>query len=476
MARSRVTAKEPRHVETRIATWVLAAIVLGAPFTVQGQCQPITSSAQSLTSGSQNPATAKPGTGEPEFFDEPRFTVAGVTDTTNLGGHGSNTIVRTKEALAKETVALSKEAAGNSKAASSVAVMEKSLRDAVEHDPENFDLNHRLGKLLLESGRAGDALPYLERASHLNPGDYDNAYELARAYGDAGDYERARTNVRGLLARQDHAELHHLLADVEEKLNNPLEAVREYQRAAELDPSEPNLFDWGSELLMHHAAEPAIEVFTKGNRLFPRSVRMLVGLGVSWYARGAYEQAAQRLCQASDLNPNDPNPYLFLGKMLAVENSQSEGLVERLERFVRLEPENALGNYYYAVSLWKQRKGPEDTKNLAQVESLLEKAVHLDPKLGAAYLQLGILYSERKDFSRAISKYQKATAADPQMAEAHYRLAQAYRRTGEAQKAQQELQLYDQISKQTAEESERERREIQQFVYTLRDRASASRP
>jgi hypothetical protein len=53
------------------------------------------------------------------------------------------------------------------------------------------------------------------------------------------------------------------------KLGNPLEAVREYQRAAELDASEQYLFDWGTELLTHRALEPAAEVFTKGNRLFP---------------------------------------------------------------------------------------------------------------------------------------------------------------------------------------------------------------
>jgi len=46
--------------------------------------------------------TSSPATAT-EFFDEPSFTVAGVTDTTNLGGHGSDTIVRTKEALAKDT-------------------------------------------------------------------------------------------------------------------------------------------------------------------------------------------------------------------------------------------------------------------------------------------------------------------------------------------------------------------------------------
>ena len=59
---------------------------------------------------------------------------------------------------------------------------------------------------------------------------------------------------------------------------------------------------------MHRAVEPALEVFTRGNRLFPRSVRMLTGLGASWYVHGSYEQAAQRLCEASDLDPNDPKP------------------------------------------------------------------------------------------------------------------------------------------------------------------------
>src|ERR1700684_2250122 len=37
-------------------------------------------------------------------------------------------------------------------------------------------------------------------------------------------------------------------ADAAEKQGNALEAVREYQRVAELDPSEAHLFDWGTEL------------------------------------------------------------------------------------------------------------------------------------------------------------------------------------------------------------------------------------
>jgi tetratricopeptide (TPR) repeat protein len=431
-----------------------------------------------LTLESVKTAGRQDSTGRPEFFDERHFTVAGVTDTTNLGGHGSDTIARNRRALVQATVSLNEALPGGSPSVPENATAERSLRETVEHQPESFDANRQLGTLLVAEGKAREGLPYLERASRLNPGDYDNACELALARADSGDYERARTDVLALLtvknkSGQEKAELHHLLGEVDEKLGSPLEAVREYQRAAELNPSESNLFDWGAELLMHRAVEPALEVFTNGNRLFPRSVRMLSALGASWYARGSYDQAAQRLCEASDLDPSDPNPYLLMGQMQAVETTDSEAIVERLGRFVRLQPENALANYYYAVSLWKRRKSPEDVADLAQVKFLLEKAVHLDPKLGPSYLQLGILYSERKDFSEAIAAYQQAIEATPRLEDAHYRLAQAYRQAGETAKAQAELQLYAQISKEQAEETERQRHELQQFVYELRNTTSA---
>ncbi len=410
------------------------------------------------------PATGKPGEQTPEFFDEPQFTVAGVTQATNSGGHGSDTVLRTTEALAKATVSLSKESAGSSTAATSTAT-ESSLRDAVARESENFEANWQLGKLLVDSDKAAEGVPYLERASRINPKD---------------------------------SELHHLLGDVDEKLGNPMEAVREYQRAAELDPSEPHLFDWGTELLTHRALGPATEVFTKGNRLFPKSVRMLIALGVAWYARGSYEQAAQCLVNASDLAPDNPTPYLFLGKMQSVETTPSEGSVERLRRFAQLQPDNALANYYYAVSLWKQsasavdtgRDTERDNDRSARVESLLQKAVHLDPKFGAAYLQLGILYSHRADFPLAISAYQRAIEVTPEAVSpeqvtpeinetlevSHYRLAQAYLRTGDKVRAQEELQLHAQLTKKIKDNTEHERREIQQFVISLQNKNSVSQP
>lgn len=310
----------------------------------------------------------KDAAAQPQFFDEPQFTVAGVTDNTYRGAHGSDAPLRSTEALTK------------------AAAM---LKQSAEQ---------------------------------------------------------------------------HSLAEADERGGKPLEAVREYQRAAELDPSEPNLFDWGIELLIHRASDPATQVFEKGNRLFPGSVRMLLGLAVALYARGDYAQSARRFFEASDLNPSDPAAYLFLAKVQNRAITESEGYLDRLARFATLQPDNALANYYYAVALWNRRT--DDTQN--QVQTLLDKAVHLDPTLGIAYLQLGVLYSGQKNYAQAISQYLKAVASDPELEEAHYRLSQAYAITGEKSKSQQELETYKQLSKKSAEAAERERRELQQFVVTLR--------
>ena len=408
----------------------------------------------------------------PQFFDQPQFSVAGVTDTTNLGGHGSDVVVRTRDSLAKDTISLEE---GGIRVPSN-ALDEGPLREAVRQQPADFGANHRLGHFLLASGRAREAIPFLERAAATEPDDYENAYDLALANARADNDTRARAEIANLLATHDQADLHHLLADVDEKLGDSLEAVRHYQRSAELDPTESHLLDWGAELLLHHAPEPAREVFAKGNRLFPSSTRMLLGLGAAYFARGAYDEAVLEISRASDLNPNDPIPYQFLGKIEQAENPPSTKLVEKLHRFLTLEPQSPDANYYYALGLWKLRNTAQAKASITQVESLLKAALRFNPGHAAAAFQLGIVHSDQGAYSEAIADYRKALEADPQLEEAHYRLEQAYRQVGETDKAREELRVYTQLAKESAQKQDRERHEIKQFVYTLRDQSSPRIP
>ena len=402
----------------------------------------------------------------PQFFDQPQFTVAGVTDAMNHGGHGSDAVSRTTQSLTHELSAFDgKSASRQSNEA------EASLRVAVKSNPEDFDANLRLGTLLASAGKPAQAVPFLEHANQLRH-DHDSARELAGAYVALGKLSEARATAEAALARGESAGLHHLMADLAEKQHDPLLAVREYQRAAELDPSEPNLFDWGTELLTHRTLQPAIEVFTRGNQRYPQSARMLVGLGVAWYASGSAEQAIGYVCEAADLESTNPTPYVVLGKMAIADAASSPAVVDRLAKFADRHPTDALANYYYAVALWKQDRASRSPETARRVESLLEKARSIDSKLAGASLQLGIVYQESGDLSRAVTAYESAVASDPNLREAHYRLSQLYRRTGKKVQAEQELAAYNRISGEVLDQNQREAHEIPQFVYTLRDSKS----
>ena len=352
-----------------------------------------------------------------------------------------------------------------------LAWFEMQLQQAVKADPESFEANHNLGEFYIHAGKLATAIPCLKKAYRLNPSHYVNAYDLALAELETQNYAAAREEIHSMLERQDTAELHDLLAEVEEKSGNYIEAANEYERAAHLEPSEQHIFDWGIELLLHQTLEPALKVFQSGVERYPRSARLLIGLGLTLYSRGVYDEAIKTFSQATDLEPSDPRPYLFLAKMYKVSTVESSGVTERLRRFAQVDPRNAQALYYYALSLWKGAREQKREADLTEIEGLLKKAAALDPRFADAHLQLGILYAERKDYPEAIREYQQAIRLEPSLVDAHYRLAQAYVRTGEKERAQGEFETYERLHHQQQAEAEKKRAEIQQFVYTFEERS-----
>jgi tetratricopeptide (TPR) repeat protein len=417
-----------------------------------------------------DPASAAAPSSTPamEFADKPNFTVAGVTDWTAVGGHGSDATLRTSEALARETSTLKPTSVpGPAGGARETNESESNLRAALAGAPGSFDANHQLGEFYLHAGRYPQSVPLLQAAYRIDPTNRGNEYDLARAYEETGDFPQSHDHLEKLLAHQDDAGLHRLLGELDEKMGDPLAAVHEDEQAVRLDPSEQNYFAWGSELLLHRAVWQAAEVFKNGAKAYPNSARMLAALGAALFAGALYDQAADSLCQASDLNPAGTEPYLFMGRIEMAAPKPLACIEPRLARFVQQQPANSLANYFYAMAIWKRQQQPMDQAALRQVETLLTKAVAIDPKCGDAYLQLGILSASQHELEKAIAFYTKAIEVDPQLGEAHYRLGVAYDRTGSPEKAKQEFQLHDEIEKLQAVAVERQRREVKQFLVVL---------
>ncbi|MGA7157499.1 MAG: FG-GAP-like repeat-containing protein [Acidobacteriaceae bacterium] len=351
-----------------------------------------------------------PATAKMEFSDTPNFTVAGVTDWTAVGGHGSDATLRTSESLASAAATL-------------------------------------------PGGHASATTPAELRVEGE-----------VRADERRGKVAAAQAQVHAALQSHATATLYRLAAEVDEKGGDPLSAVREFEQAAKLDPSEVNEFDWGSDLLVHRAIWPAQAVFERGVKAYPRSVRMQTALGAALFAGARYEQAAAQLCKASDLAPGDAEPYKFMGEAELAAPDSLACVEPHLARYLEMEPQSSEAHYLYAMAILKQQN-PPDAAATAKAEALLQQAVALDATCGDAYLEMGVLAAQRNDLPAAIGYYSKAIEADPMMPDAYYRLAKAYERTGQQDKAKSAFAMHDQVTREQATATERQRKLVKQFLF-----------
>ncbi len=348
-----------------------------------------------------------------QFSDEPNYTVAGVTDWTAVGGHGSDSTLRTSESLAIATATL------------------------------------------LQSNR----IDRHETAAEV---------ELEQQVHDQeqrGNNAQAQELAHNALQKYGSANLYRLAGEVDEKSGDALAAVHEFELAAKLDPSELNEFEWGSELLLHRAILQAEEVFQHGVDAYPESVRMQTALGAALFASARYQDAAARLCKASDLAPADEEPYQFMGKVELAAPYALTCLEPHMQRYVQLKPKSSEASYLYAMAILKRQESAPDQQAVAQAETLLRQAVNLDARCSDGYLELGVLAAQRKDLPTAVGYYTKAIAADPKMAEAYYRLAKIYERTGESEKAKAAFAMHEKLVEEQKATTEQQRRAVKQFLF-----------
>ncbi|MFL6354192.1 MAG: tetratricopeptide repeat protein [Bryobacteraceae bacterium] len=320
---------------------------------------------------------------------------------------------------------------------------EAALLEEVRVQPQSFRPNHLLGELYAHKGDLTAAVVYLRKAFEIDPANYDNGYDLALVYLETGATQSSRQTIQSLIQRQDKAELHNLLGDVEEKEGHIQQSAEQYDAAARMDPSEKNLFDLANELLLHRGFQPALKVLDFSTRKYPHSAKLRVALGVAHYSLGQYDHALEALCQAVDLDPKDTRALDFLGKMYDVAPEKADEVTRHLARFAREYPNSAAANYYYALSLRRRTTEGHSVSADREAERLLLRAVKLSPEWADAHYQLGLLYEDESLEDKAIREYQISVRLHAELAKAHYRLARLYEKKGQPQLAKAELHAFE---------------------------------
>lgn len=335
------------------------------------------------------------------------------------------------------------------------------LETAARLDPRNGDTQSSLAQALMLNGRPAEAAGAFAKAASAKPGDWSLRYDWALALFDSGSMRQAATVLKPIPARAATDQMESLRGDVEEKLGDYKDAVLHYQSAAQINPSDANIYALTVELLRHWTWDEAITIAQYGEKQYPASTHFKVAEGLALYASSKYPAAAATFSALLAAKPDDAMYADLLGRscVLVAEGASADcnGILE----FARRHPENAQAATYAATGLLHRPEGQQDA---AEAERLLHQAIAADPKLADAYFQMGVLYQMRLAWKESVTMLEQSIRLKPDFPEAHYRLSRAYAHMGQREDAQREIGLQQKYSQQEKDSLNARLQEVITFV------------
>jgi tetratricopeptide (TPR) repeat protein len=306
------------------------------------------------------------------------------------------------------------------------------------------------------------AIPLMERLREALPESYDANYNLSLAYFRTKDYSKAVEILQTLVIKQPRAEAYNLLATVQEQRKHYLDAVRAFQKAAELQPdNEDYRYDYAFELLKHKTDRAAIAIFASGVRDFPRSVKLRLGLGCAYYVVGKQEEAARILLEAIKIEPRHKLAYLFLGKTYEQAGPLQTAITEAFRAYLERGPQDPWAHYHYGRILYLVAQSAPNP-DFQAAKSYLQRAVSLNPQFAESYVQLATVLQTEDQNKESLAFLDQAIRSNPKLTSAHYRLGLAYRRLGERDKAAAEFALSEKLNAE--DQAGREKQSVIQFL------------
>jgi tetratricopeptide (TPR) repeat protein len=263
------------------------------------------------------------------------------------------------------------------------------LSTALVRDPGSPAAHHMLGKTYFMLGEFEKSTSELETALILAPKDYDVTYTLGLAYLKQRKIVPARKLYDRMIKQLGNKpQLRVLIGRAYRETGFLPEAIEEFRTAVALDPRFPRVHFYlgltyllkdGVARLGDAAAEFKIELAAHPEEFFANYY-----LGIISTFERKWDIAIGFLQKASQIQPNNPDPYFFLGQAYqGIENHQEA--IEALRKAVALNPDLRHNDYQITnahfrlgQSLLKVGRTEEGQKELKIAADLKSKAFKRD--------------------------------------------------------------------------------------------------
>jgi tetratricopeptide (TPR) repeat protein len=348
----------------------------------------------------------------------------------------------------------------------------QSLRAIITGSPDELAARLHLTELLVSHGKFAESIEDFQRATVLDPNG-ELFFNLALAQFRAGQLDSGLASAEKSKQLGDTAELEDLLGDIQESRGDNLAAVKSYQAAVALAPTEEKYrLSLALEFLKHKSFDAAQAVLHQLEDSHPNSWRAQFALGMVEYFEGNEEGACPILLRAADLSPDPPITLKYVGD---IQMDRAAGpdpaIMSRLCAYADRHPEDAEMQYYCGALLFRRDYASENRANMPDILQRLKTAARQLPDDPGPHCQLGKAYRWLEQWQPALRESEICARLDPHSAQAHYRLAQIYHHEGQPDKAKAESALFERESKRVADEIAKRDATMKTFLYTIQKEA-----
>jgi protein O-GlcNAc transferase len=339
----------------------------------------------------------------------------------------------------------------------------------VQLAPKIAEGHSALGSVLLQLGDYGAASRELLRALDLKPGDRTSGINLAVAYEQSGNHERASALFRTLdgtgsplpesvvifyiralaathqtesaLAKARNAVtafpqnpgLHDVLGSLEAQRQSWSEAEDEFKESILLDPNFGDAhLHLGLALMIQGLASDAVQELAIASRLSPQSIPTQVELAKALIAAGDTAQAVNVLQQALAKDPSSLDSKYQLA-LAFQSNGEERRAIPLFEEVVATDPLNAQALTNLGLALVQTGKSKDAVP-------LYQRALKITPTDPLIYQDLGVAYLQESNLDDAIAEFHAGLRLAHEAYELHYDLGLALKLKDDLPAAASELE------------------------------------
>ena len=268
-------------------------------------------------------------------------------------------------------------------------------------------------------------------------------FQLAKLLYSRSQVSRAKELLLQMKSQGvENADVETLLGNCLESERQPEQAIAAYHRAIASDPSHVDRYeDLISLLLYQHRTADALLVVKQALTVAPNDSRPWVWKGNVDLNRNDYQGAMKSYSHAVQLDRGNPDALFGVAGAYYV-TGQGEAAIATCKAAITRFPKDARFYVSYAEMLLAS---PDATRFHPQARDLLEKALKLAPQTAQAYYLLGQIALQQEQLQEAEEDFLRSLSFDPDRSKTHFALSRVYRRTGHAEQAAKEFELYQKL-------------------------------